>query len=163
MPGGEQIPLLVTEPIQSLGRQYTAELSDKQMGKTIQKQLSDGLARIDRSQLPGKYKVWCYQFTLYQRVMWPLKMCQIPSSTASLFGRNILQVPLQSISLCYKQGKTRLVQELRESTNQLVRCADAQVRNGRKWKAQGEVDQAISRLQQGQPENGKEGARKAPA
>ncbi|KAJ8393990.1 hypothetical protein AAFF_G00055230 [Aldrovandia affinis] len=45
--GGEQIPLLVTQPIQSLGRQYTAELSDKQMGKAIQKQLSDGLARID--------------------------------------------------------------------------------------------------------------------
>ncbi|KAJ8394722.1 hypothetical protein AAFF_G00043220 [Aldrovandia affinis] len=66
---------------------------------------------------------------------------------AGLFGRNILQLPLQSISLGSKQGKTRLVQELRESTDQLVRCADAQVRTGRKWKAQVEVDQAISRLQ----------------
>ncbi|KAJ8397209.1 hypothetical protein AAFF_G00440430 [Aldrovandia affinis] len=63
------------------------------------------------------------------------------------FGRNMLQLPLQPISLGYKQGKTRLVQELRESTDQLVRCADAQVRTGRKWKAQVEVDQAISRLQ----------------
>ncbi|KAJ8394980.1 hypothetical protein AAFF_G00039310 [Aldrovandia affinis] len=44
-------------------------------------------------------------------------------------------------------GKTRLVQELRESTDHLVKCADAQVRTGQKWKAQIEVDQAISRLQ----------------
>ncbi|KAJ8404629.1 hypothetical protein AAFF_G00334920 [Aldrovandia affinis] len=64
-----------------------------------------------------------------------------------IFGRNILQLPLQSISLGYKQGKTRLVQELRESSDQLVWCADAHVRTGRKWKAQVEVDQAISRLQ----------------
>ncbi|KAJ8414518.1 hypothetical protein AAFF_G00037200 [Aldrovandia affinis] len=117
--GGEQIPLLVTQPIQSLGRQYTAELSDKQMGKAIQKQLSDGLARIHRSQLPGKYKV-----------------SSGGTSCSCLYN-----------GLGYKQGKTRLVQELRESTDQLVRCADAQVRTGQKWKAQVEVDQAISRLQ----------------
>ncbi|KAJ8404983.1 hypothetical protein AAFF_G00329040 [Aldrovandia affinis] len=53
-----------------------------------------------------------------------------PWKVQGLFGRNILQLPLQSISLGYKQGKTRLVQELRKSTDQLVRCADAQVRTG---------------------------------
>ncbi|KAL7406506.1 hypothetical protein ABVT39_020861 [Epinephelus coioides] len=47
------------------------------------KQLSDGLARINQSQLSGKYKVWCYQFTLYRRVIWPLSMSEIPSSTTS--------------------------------------------------------------------------------
>ncbi|KAJ8404856.1 hypothetical protein AAFF_G00332430 [Aldrovandia affinis] len=72
---------------------------------------------------------------------------KLPQLQTGLFGRNILQLPLQPISLGYKQGKTRLVQELGESTDQLVRCADAQVRTGRKWKAQVEVDQAISRLQ----------------
>ncbi|KAK0150712.1 hypothetical protein N1851_004673 [Merluccius polli] len=77
--GGEKIPQISEQSIKSLGRQYTAELSDKQMGRT----LSEGLAKIDQSQLPGKYKVWCYQFTLYRRVMWPLKVSDIPSSTAS--------------------------------------------------------------------------------
>lgn len=81
--GGEKIPLLSEQPIKSLGRQYAAELSDKQMGKTVMKQLSDGLTRIDQSQLPGKYTVWCYQFTLCRRVTWPLEMSEIPSSTAS--------------------------------------------------------------------------------
>lgn len=121
--GGEKIPLLSEQPIKSLGRHYTAELSDKRMGRTVMKQLTDGLARIDQSQLPGKY--WCYQFTLYRMVMWPLKMSEISSSTASkmdgkansfirkclglplclsemdLFGKNTLQLPLQSIRLGY--------------------------------------------------------------
>jgi hypothetical protein len=45
------------------------------------------------------------------------------------------------------QEKTRLVLELRESTDQLVRNANAKVPTGRKWNAQTEVDQAVSRLQ----------------
>ncbi|RXN29065.1 hypothetical protein ROHU_018794 [Labeo rohita] len=169
--GGEKIPLLSEQPIKSLGRQYTADLSDKQIGKTVMKQLSDGLARIDQSQLPGKFKVWCYQFTLYRRIMWPLKMSEIPSSTISkmdgkansfirkwlglprclsetgLFGKNMLQLPLQSIQLGYMQEKTRLVLELRESTDESVRNTNAKVPTGRKWNAQTEVDQAVSRLQ----------------
>ena len=50
--GGEKIPLLAEQPIRSLGREYTSELSDRQMGRTAQKQLREGLARIDNSQLP---------------------------------------------------------------------------------------------------------------
>ncbi|KAJ8332759.1 hypothetical protein SKAU_G00416550 [Synaphobranchus kaupii] len=168
--GGEEIPLLSKQPIRSLGRSYTAELSDKQVGEAVRKQLADGLARIHRSQLPGKYKVWCYQHVLYHRVMWPLKMSEVPSSTASkldglansfirkwlglprclsdvgLFGRNTLQLPLHSISLGYKQEKARMVLELRESSDHLVRAAGTQVRTGRRWKAEEEVDQAIGRL-----------------
>lgn len=38
-------------------------------------------------------------------------------SKTGLFRRNALQVPLQSISMGYKQEKIRLVLELRESTD----------------------------------------------
>ena len=169
--GGEKIPLLCEQPIRSLGRQYSAELSDKQMGRTVTKQLMDGLARIDKSQLLGKHKVWCYQFTLYRRLMWPLKMSEIPSSTVKkmdgkansfirkwlglprclsevgLFGKNTLQLPLQSITMGYMQEKARMVLELRGSTDQSVRAANAKVPTGRKWNAKVEVDQAICRLQ----------------
>lgn len=168
--GGEKIPLLASQPIRSLGRTYTADLSDRKMGEAVRKQLADGLARIHQSQLPGKYKAWSYQFILYPRVMWPLKMSEVPSSLVDkmdrlansfirkwlglprclsdvgLFGRNTLQLPLRSIGLGYKQEKTRLVLELRESSDQLVRAAGLQIRTGRKWKAQEEVDTAISRL-----------------
>lgn len=98
-------------------------------------------------------------------------MSEIPSSTASkmdgkansftrkwlglprclsevgLFGRNTLQMPLQSISLGYKLEKARLVLELKESTDETLRNAKAKVLSGRKWNAQTEVDQAIGRLQ----------------
>ncbi len=57
---GEDIPRIVDQPIRSLGRLYTSGLSDKYMGKIILRQLSKGLSKIDASQLPGKYKVWCY-------------------------------------------------------------------------------------------------------
>ncbi len=164
--GGKGIPLLANQPVRSLGRTYSADLSDRQMGETVRKQLADSLARINQSQLPGKYKVWSYQFILYPRVMWPLKMSEVPSSVADkldglansfirkwlglpdvgLFGRNTLQLPLRSIGLGYKQEKARMVLELRESTDQLVRAAGPKIQTGRKWKAQEEVDMAISRL-----------------
>lgn len=82
--------------------------------------------------------MWCYCITLYKRIMWPLKLSEIPRSSVNkmdtkansfiwkwlglprcfsetgLFRRNALQLPLQSISMDYKQ----LVLELRESTDQ---------------------------------------------
>ncbi len=80
---GEDIPRIVDQPIRSLGRLYTSGLSDKDMGKIILRQLSEGLSKIDASQLPGEFKVWWYHFTLYPRVMWPLKLCEVTSSAVS--------------------------------------------------------------------------------
>ncbi|KAJ8375800.1 hypothetical protein SKAU_G00063800 [Synaphobranchus kaupii] len=121
--GGENIPRIVDQPIQSLGRQYTSSLSNKEVGKTSLEQLSAGLSKINSSQLHGKYKVWCYHFTLYPRVMWPLKLCEVTSSAVSrtdakansfirkwlglprcfsatsLYGWNALHLPLKSITL----------------------------------------------------------------
>uniref|UniRef100_A0A3B4XDA6 Reverse transcriptase domain-containing protein n=1 Tax=Seriola lalandi dorsalis TaxID=1841481 RepID=A0A3B4XDA6_SERLL len=169
--GGEPVPQLAEKPLKSLGRQYTADLSDRQMGKQARQQLAEGLGKIDQSQLPGKHKVWCYQHTLYQRVMWPLKTCEVPMSEVSrmdslanryigrwmglprcfsdagLFGWNMLELPLKSISLRYKQEKTRLVLEMRDSTDHLIRGAKVPIRTGRKWKAPVELENAISSLQ----------------
>ena len=141
------------------------------MGKTILRQLSEGLSKIDASQLPGKYKVWCYHFTLYPRMMWPLKLCEVTSSAVSrmeakansfirkwlglprcfsaagLYGWNSLQLPLKSITLGYRQEKARLVMELRDSSDSTVADANARVETGRKWKAQEEVEKVMGRLQ----------------
>ena len=169
--GGENIPLIADQPIRSLGRHYTSSLSDKSMGRTILQQLSAGLEKIDTSQLPGKYKVWCYHFTLYPRVMWPLKLCEVTSSAVTrmetkanafirkwlglpkcfsatgLYGWNALQLPLKSITLGYRQEKARLVMELGESSDPAVKDQGARVKTGRKWKAEEEVQRAVSRLQ----------------
>ncbi len=140
----EKISLLVDQPVRSLGRLYTADLSDKHMAASIGSQLLDGLSKIDRSPLPGKFKVWSYQFTLYQHLMWPLKLCDVSLataqkldskannyickwlglprclSTATLFGSATLKLPLKSISLGYRQEKVRLVFVLRDSPDPAV-------------------------------------------
>ncbi|KAL0968221.1 hypothetical protein UPYG_G00263980 [Umbra pygmaea] len=141
------------------------------MGKLTKRQLADGLAKIEHSQLPGKHKVWCYQHILYQRILWPLKVCEVASSEVSrmdslansfirkwlglprcfsdvgLFGWNMLELPIKSISIGYKQEKALLVLELKNSADPLIRSANVPICTGRKWKAQAEVDHAISSLQ----------------
>ncbi len=68
-------------------------------------------------------------------------------SDTSLFGKNALQLPLKSINLGYKQEKTRLVFELKESRDEAVKRAGVTIRTGHRWRAQQEVDQAVNRLQ----------------
>lgn len=63
-------------------------------------------------------------------------------SDAGLSGKNMLQLPLKSIYIRFKQENTRLTLELRKSRDQMVRGAEPNVLMGRKWKAQPEVDQA---------------------
>ncbi|CAL8271355.1 unnamed protein product [Merluccius merluccius] len=46
---GEKIPLLVDQPVRSLERLYTADLSDKHMAAIVTSQLSDGLSKIDKA------------------------------------------------------------------------------------------------------------------
>lgn len=55
------------------------------MAASVSSQLSDGLTKIDNSLLLGKFNVWCYQFTLYQR----LKL----DSKANNFTRKWLGLP----------------------------------------------------------------------
>lgn len=77
----EEIPRVVDQPVRCLGKLYTTDLSDNHMAASVTSQLLDGLKRVNQSFLPGKLKVCCYQFTLYQRLMWPLKLCDITSTT----------------------------------------------------------------------------------
>lgn len=56
-------------------------------------------------------------------------------SETGLFGKSILQLLLQSISMDCKQEKTKLVLELRESNDQAVWGKNVQVHTGHKWNA----------------------------
>lgn len=149
---------------------YMAHLTDTHMVATVTAQLEDGLKRIDHSYLSEKFKIWCYHHTLYQRIMWPLKICDITASAAirmdtkpnnfickwlglprclsnlALFDKNTLVLPLKSISLGYKQEKVRLVFQLRDSPDPTIKNARVEVRTERKWNAAQMVHQAISQL-----------------
>lgn len=50
----EKIPLLAEHPVQSLGRLYTADLSDKHTVATVTSQLVDSLTKINQNYPPGK-------------------------------------------------------------------------------------------------------------
>ncbi|KAF7648493.1 hypothetical protein LDENG_00156240 [Lucifuga dentata] len=130
--GGEKIPLLAEQSVQSLGRLYTADLSVKHAASSVVTKLSEGLGKIDQSHLSGKFKLG-------------LPRCL---SNAALFGRNTLQLPLKLLSLGYRQEKVRLLFELRDSSDPLVQKAKAPVRTECKWRAEEAVEQAISQLKQ---------------
>jgi hypothetical protein len=50
-------------------------------------QVEDGLKKIDRSNLTGKYKAWLYQHALLPRLVWPMMLYEVPSSTIESLER----------------------------------------------------------------------------
>ncbi|ONI45671.1 hypothetical protein AN642_00195 [Epulopiscium sp. SCG-B10WGA-EpuloA2] len=83
----EEIPLIRENPVKSLGRWYKADLSDGEQVVQFRKDVVEGLDRIDKSGLPGKLKLWCLQFGLFPRLMWPLSVYEIPLSAAEKMER----------------------------------------------------------------------------
>ena len=51
------------------------------------KQAEDGLRAIDKTKLPGKFKIWCLQFSLYPRLSWPLMMYEVALSRVDMIER----------------------------------------------------------------------------
>ena len=66
------MPAIHQKSVKSLGRMYEGNLSDRSKGMEIYHQLEEGLLKIHKTNLPGKYKLWILQFALYPRIEWPL-------------------------------------------------------------------------------------------
>ncbi|MCI0139902.1 hypothetical protein [Enterococcus faecalis] len=118
---GEEIPSIRVKPVKSLGRWYNADLSDREQVEQLRKDVVEGLGKIDSSGLPGKLKLWCMQFGLFPRVMWPMSVYEVPLSkveklergvntyvkkwlgvprclsSVALYGKGILQLPINSL------------------------------------------------------------------
>jgi len=62
MVGDEAIPLASEQPVKSLGRWYAEPLNSRCQSKEIEGAVLASPKAIEGSDLPGKYKVWCYQF-----------------------------------------------------------------------------------------------------
>ena len=69
---GENIPTAKEESLKSLGRWYSLPLTDCHHGVELHKIVSEGLEAIKKSGLPGKFKLWCFQFGLLPRILWPM-------------------------------------------------------------------------------------------
>ena len=68
------------KPVKYLGKEYKANLSEKEQILEVEKSLEAELKKIDKCKLPGRYKSWILQYMLLPRLMWPLTIYNIPAS-----------------------------------------------------------------------------------
>ena len=68
----EAIPTVSEKPVKSLGRWYHATLKDTEQVNQLTQDTICGLESISKTMLPGRLKLWCLQFGLLPRLMWPL-------------------------------------------------------------------------------------------
>ena len=176
---------MIEKPVKSLGRWYDASLNDKGQCKELRQEMIRGISGIDRSGLPGKLKLWCLQFGLLPRLMWPLTVYEVPISkveklerlinsfirkwlgaprclsSVALYGKGMLELPVSSLTEEYKCAKVRLEMTLTQSKDPVVRGAAPTVKTGRKWKPKEAVQQAQAALRHrdivGQVQHGRGG------
>ena len=137
----------------------------------IYRQAEDSLKSINKTKLSDKDKVWCLQYGLYPRLQWPLMMYEVGASrverieqrcsvyirkwlklpktinNTALYGKKQqLTLPIPSIFEEYKAGTVRIVMMLRYSKDDKILENPPEARTFRKWNAEDEVNEAISRL-----------------
>ena len=171
---GEEIPSIRVRPVKSLGRWYNADLSDREQVEQLRKDVVEGLEKIDRSGLPGKLKLWCMQFGLFPRVMWPMSVYEVPLSkveklekvvnsyvkkwlgvprclsSVALYGKGILQLPINSLVEEFKCAKVRTELLLTGSKDRIVSGLAPNPSKGRKWKPKVAVQEAEAALRHGE-------------
>ena len=130
--------------MKSIGRWYNAFLKDKAQVDQLRKEVASGLDNIDKTLLPGKLKLWCMQYGLLPRLIWPLTLYEVPLSkveklerlvssyarkwlglprclsSIGLYGKGMLDLPISSLSEEYKCAKVRLEMMLLDSSDPVV-------------------------------------------
>ncbi len=169
--GGATIPFLSEQPVKSLGRWYATPLNDRCRSKEIEGIVLSSLKAIEGSGLPGKYKIWCYQFGLLPRVMWQLMVYDIPLSpveriekkvsshvrrwlgvprsfsTNALYASSFrLCLPITSLVEKYKATKIRAQAMLQYSRDSVVRNLGPDLDTGRKWPVTSALESLQERL-----------------
>ena len=86
---GERIPTVRETGVKSLGRWYTFPLTDRHQGVELQTQVMKYLERIDRTPLPGRFKVWMTNFGVYPRIMWSITVYEISLSRMEIIESKV--------------------------------------------------------------------------
>ena len=66
---GEQIPSIVNNPIECLGKWYDDTLKDVNNSRRLERDTTEKLVNIDKTGLPGKFKAWIFQHGLLPRII----------------------------------------------------------------------------------------------
>ncbi|GFN84733.1 reverse transcriptase [Plakobranchus ocellatus] len=130
----QQIPTASQEPVKSLGRWYDSSMKDTRRGAETLELASESFLAINECGLQGKFKIWCLQFMLIPKLLWPILVYDICSITVeaieaktnkytrkwlgiptglsdvAMYCRKAkLKLPMKSILEKYKCGKARLL------------------------------------------------------
>ncbi|KAJ8414647.1 hypothetical protein AAFF_G00038490 [Aldrovandia affinis] len=152
------------------GELKDVSLKDKEQVQQLRQDIVNGLDNINKTLLPGKLKLWCLQFGLLPRIMWPLTIYEVPITTVekmertvtsyvkkwlgvprcltniSLYSKGVLELPLTSLTEEYKCSKVRLQMTLKDSRDQTISNAALPLLTGWKWTPSDAVQQATSAL-----------------
>jgi len=85
----EAIPTVSEKPVKSLGRWYDGDLKDTVRVGEVRRQAVEGLKSINSCALPGKLKLWCFQFDLLPRLLWPLTVYEVSLATVDKLEASI--------------------------------------------------------------------------
>ncbi len=145
--GGTPVPTVSEMPVKSLGRWYDAKLKDTEQFGHLKNDTSMYMERINKTLLPGKLKLWCFQFGILPGLLWPLTVYEIlitkveklerlistqlkqwlgiPRclSSVGLYGHGKLELPITGLVEEFKCTKVRLVMTLTESEDAVIRTA----------------------------------------
>ena len=77
---GNPITSITEKPVKYLGKVYNKSLNDQEQAGEVLKELKQGLKKIGKTMIPGRYKAWMVQHMLLPRLMWPLTIYNIPES-----------------------------------------------------------------------------------
>ena len=183
---GNPITSITEKPVKYLGKVYNKSLNDQEQAGEVLKELKQGLKKIGKTMIPGRYKAWMVQHMLLPRLMWPLTIYNIPESKVEEMQRLItvrlkswlglprslsvacmytrsgkLQLPYSELTEEVKAAKARVYTTFEESEDPCVRGAELKVDGGRKSDTPRSVIEAKSRLRMkeiiGIPNKGREG------
>ena len=168
--GKEPIPTVSEKPVRSLGRWYDASLRDKEQVEQLRKEVASGLDNIDRTLLPGKLKLWCMQYGLLPRLLWPLTLYEVPLSkveklerlvssyvrkwlglprcfsSIGLYSKGMLHLPISSLAEEYKCAQVRQEMMLLDLSDPFAAQAAPILATGRKWTPLAATEQAKAAL-----------------
>lgn len=143
--------------VKSLGCWYDATLKDANQDQ-LRKDTVNGLESINKSLLPGRLKLWCFQFGQLLRLMWPRlerlvslfakKWLGLPRcfSCIDLDRRGILELSVSSLLEEFKWTRVRLEMILSESCDPCVAQTAPILMTGTKWTPVATIHQAKSAL-----------------
>ena len=115
--GCQRISTVSEEPVKSLGRSFDEPFEDINEAKEKSRILREGLQKINRCPLQGKFKVWCPQHIFIPVLLWPLPVYGIATSMVepletkkNKYNQKVLGLPpgLSDFVFCCRQVKLKL-------------------------------------------------------